>query len=106
MTVFDGSIIIIEYSLILSQLYNNYVRYMREFSSKGYDEDEVNNALNSLIKWILIFLTIFLLASFTIYYVITMMTVPLIDPFTALVIFAVTYIVISRYLLTRIKGRS
>ncbi len=106
LTVFDGSIIIIEYSLILSQLYNNYVRYMREFSSKGYDKDEVNNALNSLIKWILIFLTISLLASFTIYYIITIVAVPLVDPFTALVIFAVTYIVISRYLLTRIKGRS
>ncbi|WP_054842346.1 hypothetical protein [Vulcanisaeta distributa] len=107
LTAFDGSIIIIEYSLILSQLYNNYVRYMREFSSRGgYDKDEVNNALNSLIKWILTFLTISLLASFTTYYVITTITVPLVDPFTALVIFAVTYIVISRYLLTKMKSQS
>ncbi|WP_243675265.1 hypothetical protein [Vulcanisaeta distributa] len=88
--VFNGSIIVIEYSLILSQLHGNYVRYMRELSSRGYDENEVNNALNDLVKWLLIFLTISLLVSFIIYYVITAVTVPLIDPFTSLVIFAVT----------------
>ncbi|WP_243666914.1 hypothetical protein [Vulcanisaeta sp. JCM 16159] len=104
--LFDGSIVIIEYSLITSQLYGNYVRYMREFSSRGYDEDEVKYALNELVRWVLIFLTISLSASLIIYYAIVVTTVPLIDPFTALVIFAVTYIVISRYLLTRIRGSS
>ena len=106
LTMFDGSIIIVEYSLILSQLYSNYVKYTREFSSRGYDKDEISNALNSLVKWLLIFLTISLLASLIVYYVITTVSVPLIDPFTALVIFAVTYIVISRYLLTKIRGSS
>ena len=106
LTVFDGSIIIVEYSLVLSQLYSNYVRYTREFGSRGYDEDEVNNALNNLTKWLLVFLTISLLASLIIYYVITIMSIPLVDPFTALVVFAVTYIAISRYLLTKMRSSS
>ena len=106
LVMFDGSIVLVEFSLILSQLYGNYVRYAREFSNRGYDEDEVNNALNDLTKWLLVFLTISLLASLIIYYVITMVSIPLVDPFTALVAFAVTYIVISRYLLTKIRGSS
>ena len=106
LTMFNGSIVIVEYSLVLSQLYGNYVRYAREFGSRGYDEDEVNNALNGLTKWLLVFLTISLSVSLIIYYVITMASIPLIDPFTALVIFAVTYMVISRYLITRIRSSS
>ena len=106
LVMFDGSIVLVEFSLILSQLYGNYVRYAREFGSRGYDEDEVNNALNDLTKWLLVFLTISLLASLIIYYVITIMSIPLVDPFTALVVFAVTYIAISRYLLTKMRSSS
>ena len=102
--LFNGSIVVIEYSLVSSQLYENYVKYMREFSSRGYDKAEVNNTLNNLVKWIMTLLTIALAISLALYYVITMVTIPLVDPFTALVVFAVTYIVISRYVIMRIKS--
>ncbi|BDR91294.1 hypothetical protein [Vulcanisaeta souniana] len=100
----NGLIVVIEYSLVSSQLYGNYVKYMRELSNRGYDKAEVNNALDNLVKWIMALLTIALTLSLAFYYVITMVTIPLADPFTALVVFAVTYIVITRYVITRIRS--
>ncbi len=102
--MFNGSIVIIEYSLVTSQLYGSYVRYIRELSARGYDRGEVNEAVNELIEWVLALLAVSLLISLAIYYVVAVVTTPLIDPFTALVIFAVTYIVISRYVLSRMRG--
>ncbi|MGC8606053.1 MAG: hypothetical protein ACP5GZ_01130 [Vulcanisaeta sp.] len=102
--LFNGLVIMIEYSLVSSQLYKSYMKYIKEFGSRGFDKNEVNYALNNLVKWIMSFLTIALAISLTIYYIMVIITIPLVDPFTALVIFAITYITISRYLLTKMRS--
>ncbi|MGC8542855.1 MAG: hypothetical protein ACP5NQ_02840 [Vulcanisaeta sp.] len=102
--LFNGSIVLVEFSLISSYLYRNYLKYTKEFSSKGYDKAEFNYALNELSKWILTLLGIALAITLALYYVITTTPVLMIDPFTALVIFAAAYIVISRYVIARIRS--
>lgn len=102
--IFNISVLAPEYSLVLSYLYRSYRRYIDELKSRGFDKVEVDRELNALIRHVLAILTIALLTAVMLYYLMIEMSMPVIDPFTALVVFAVIYAVISRYIITRVKS--
>ncbi|MCY0859680.1 MAG: hypothetical protein OWQ54_04545 [Sulfolobaceae archaeon] len=102
--LFDGSIIAPEYAMVLSYLYRSYSRYNKELNVKGFDKEEVNRELNSLSISLLLILTSALLVSILVYYIILISTISIIDPFTALVISAIVFILIARYITNKIRS--
>jgi len=102
--LFNASVLAPEYSLTLSYLYRSYNKYAREFRTKGFDNVEVNRELNMMIKHTLAILTTALLITAVLYYLIIEASIPIIDPFTALVIFTVAYLIIFRYVMARIRS--
>ncbi len=102
--LFDGSIIAPEYSMVLSYLYSSYNRYNKELNVKGFDKEEVNRELNSLSISLLLILTSAFLVSVLVYYIISISTISIIDPFTALVVSAIVFILIARYITNKIRS--
>lgn len=102
--IINISIAFVEYSLVLAQLSDFVYKYKREFEAKGYDKNVINKALSALASWTLALTTIALLVSLMLYLVFMTRSIYLIDPFTALLIFTIAYLVIMRYLYSKIQA--
>ncbi|MFB6470195.1 MAG: hypothetical protein TU36_003020 [Vulcanisaeta sp. AZ3] len=102
--LYNGSIVLPEYSLIISYFYKSYMKYTREFGKKGFDEVEYNKELNALITWTTALITAALVVSLALYYLITKITYTVLDPFTALLLLAITYIIIHRYIMSKVRS--
>ncbi|AOL17857.1 hypothetical protein BFU36_12125 [Sulfolobus sp. A20] len=101
--LFNGSIIAPEYSLILAYMDKLYSRYVKEFNLKGFDKKEIESELSALSRSIISIITLAFTLSVIVYIGITKANILSLNPFIALIIFAIIFIIISRYLIEKIR---
>lgn len=102
----NTSVVLTEYSIIIAQLSDFLRKYEKELITKGYEKDVVNEVMAKFATWTIALSTIAMLISVGIYLVLTIKLLYIIDPFTALLIFTVAYLIIVRYLYNKISSES
>ncbi len=101
--LFNGSIIAPEYSLVLAYMNKLYSRYAKEFDVKGFDKKETESELSALSRSIISIITLAFILSVIVYVGISKASILVLNPFIALIIFAIIFIIISRYVIERIR---
>ena len=99
LTILGYSIGFVELAIVSSMMLRMYNRLYSELTGKGYNEDEVKDELSEFTKNVMGVSAIVLVFSIIIYLLISSVSVSIIDPVTALVIFLIIYVVLLRYVI-------
>ncbi|WP_291765850.1 hypothetical protein [Caldivirga sp. UBA161] len=99
LTMLGYSIGFVELAIVSSMMLRMYNRLYSELTGKGYNEDEVRGELSEFTKNVMGVSAIVLAFSIIIYLLISSVSVSIIDPVTALVIFLIIYVVLLRYVM-------
>ncbi len=94
-------VVIVEIGIIFSTMFGNYKVYSNELKKAGYDEEEFHSELHTFDKFLVLLAAASAGISFGIYFLFSILPAIGIDALTGLVITAIVYFVIARYLLTR-----
>ncbi|WP_069807238.1 hypothetical protein [Vulcanisaeta thermophila] len=97
------SLVVLEFSIIMAQLSELNSRYWRMLRERNYDERVVSEALWKLNTWVVGLSSLALAVALGLYFLITSKPMGVMDPFTALLIFAVAYLIIVRYIYSRLR---
>ncbi|WP_052883066.1 hypothetical protein [Thermoproteus tenax] len=100
---YDLSALAPELGIAVATLYNNYAAMERELIGRGYDEQIVRAALDSMSSTALALLSASLALGGAISYAMAKFAVFAVDPFTAFVLFAVVYFAAFKLVLDRLE---
>ena|SRR5487761_959273 len=95
------SVVLVEIGIVFSMMFGNYKVYSTELKKAGYDEAEFHSELRSFDRFLILLGIAAAGISFGIYFLFSILPAIGIDALTGLVIAAVIYFVIARYVLSQ-----
>jgi hypothetical protein len=99
-------IVAVEVGIVVSMMFGNYKIYAKDLKKAGYDEKEFETELYSFNRFIVLLILASIGASLGAYFLFAVLPSVGIDTLSALVISAIIYFVIARYVLSqRGKGK-
>jgi len=99
-------VVAVEVGIVVSMMFGNYKIYAKDLKKAGYDEEEFERELYSFNRFIVLLVLASLGASLGAYFLFAVLPSVGIDTLSALVISAIIYFIIARYVLSqRGKGK-
>jgi hypothetical protein len=97
------SVLLSEIGIVFSALFGNYKAYTNELKKAGYDEEEFRSEFRSFDRLLVLFTLGSAAISIVIYFIFSLVPAGGLDTLTGLVIVAIIYFVIARYILSQRK---
>jgi hypothetical protein len=95
------TVLLVETGIVFSMMFGNYKVYSTDLKKAGYDEEEFHSELRSFDRFLILLVLAALGISFGIYFLFSILPTVGIDTLTGLVMAAVIYFVIARYILSQ-----
>lgn len=97
LTIVGYCIVLVELSVLWSMMYRAYLRMRNELVNKGYGELEVSVELGGYVSEGVKVSLVAAAASLLAYLAVSVASVPIVDPITAIVVFTIVYLAIMSY---------
>jgi hypothetical protein len=98
------TVLLVEMGIFFSMMYGNYLVYFTELKKAGYDEAEFHSELHSFDRFLILLTLASAGISIGIYFLFSILPSVGIDALTGLIISAIIYFVIARYVMSQRKA--